>query len=400
VRTDELDFDLPRDLIATHPADPRDSARLLVVRSRAHEHRSIRDLPEILTPNDTLVFNSTRVLPARFRGVNASTGGKVEGLWLADAPRSSDGGARWAVLLKARRHRAGAPIDLLTEAGSPTGVRLTILGRASEAGVAGSSDDDGWLVEVTPPDAAQTETTALLERAGMTPLPPYILSRRKELGETVGDELDRRAYQTIFAGLPDATSDGAPVEGAGDRRAGPPDGPVPGSVAAPTAGLHFTPRVLSCLDDRGVARAQVTLHVGAGTFKPVEVDDLSEHPMHAEWCTMDDAARRAVFGSPERRVVAVGSTSTRTVESFAIESESAGELPEWLSTRLLIAPGHRWRRVGGILTNFHLPRSTLLAIVAAIVPGGIERTRELYAEAVRERYRFFSYGDAMLILPD
>ncbi|MEM1184806.1 MAG: tRNA preQ1(34) S-adenosylmethionine ribosyltransferase-isomerase QueA [Planctomycetota bacterium] len=365
MRTSDLDFDLPRELIATRPAEPRDAARLLVVGASGHEHRLVRDLPSLLGPNDTLVFNATRVLPARFRGHNNATGGKVEGLWLRDAG-AVGGRPQWEVMLKARRHRLGASITLKREDGSASGVRLVLRERSGH-------EEGGWLVEVIGPEGRTTEQ--LLNMAGSTPLPPYILSRRREAGETVDDTFDRVAYQTMFA------------EGNA------------GSVAAPTAGLHFTPGLLDALEQRGVRRTTATLHVGSGTFKGIETDTVEEHPMHAEWCSMGPEAQREVFESPERRVVAVGSTSTRTIESFALERESPSAASGWLETRLLIAPGYRWRRVGAILTNFHLPRSTLLAMVSAIVPGGIDRVRALYAEAIAERYRFFSYGDAMLIVP-
>ncbi|MEM7755874.1 MAG: tRNA preQ1(34) S-adenosylmethionine ribosyltransferase-isomerase QueA [Planctomycetota bacterium] len=376
MRTEELDFDLPRELIATRPAEPRDSARLLVVRKDTHEHRTIRELPEILNANDTLVFNATRVLPARFRGHNEQTGGKVEGLWLRDAEPGPAGERRWEVMLKARRHRAGAIIGLERETGEQTGVRISIVERSSH-------EEGGWIVDVhTPPDAEADPTEAVLALAGMTPLPPYILSRRKEAHDAVDDAFDRAAYQTIFAD---------------DRTRG-------GSVAAPTAGLHFTPRLLGQLEAAGVRRTTVTLHVGAGTFKGIETDTVEDHEMHAEWCTMNAEARDAVFGAltseSDRRVIAVGSTSTRTIESYAAVHAERGSYPDWLETRLMITPGYRWQRVGAVLTNFHLPRSTLIAMVAAAVPGGIERVRGLYAEAIAERYRFFSYGDAMLILPE
>lgn len=375
MRTDELDFDLPRELIATRPADPRDSARLLVVRREGHEHRRIRDLPEILRATDTIVFNATRVLPARFEGENLDTGGRVQGLWLRDV--GAGDGRAWEVMLKARRHRPGRRIGLRDATGADTGIVLTIRERSDE-------EEGAWVVGVEGGEAGES-TEALLGRAGMTPLPPYILSRRKEAGEEIADELDRAAYQTVFA-----HGNAAPAPGVG----------AAGSVAAPTAGLHFTPELLGTLADRGVRETEVTLHVGAGTFKSVETETVEEHPMHAEWCMMGEGALREVFHSPERRIVAVGSTATRTIESYAQVLERGEPAPKWLETRLLISPGYRWRRVGALLTNFHLPRSTLLAMVGAVVPGGIDRVRALYAEAVREEYRFFSYGDAMLILPD
>ncbi len=375
MRTDELDFDLPRELIATRPAEPRDSARLLVVRRDGHEHRRVRDLPAILRATDTIVFNATKVLPARFEGVNLDTGGRVQGLWLRDVGTGDE--RAWEVMLKARRHRAGWRIGLRDASGADTGVVLMIRERSGE-------EEGGWVVGVEGGEPGES-TEALLGRAGMTPLPPYILSRRKEAGEEVADELDRAAYQTVFA---HGNAGVAPGVGAA------------GSVAAPTAGLHFTPELLRTLADGGVRETEVTLHVGAGTFKSVETETVEEHPMHAEWCMMGPDALREVFEEPGRRVVAVGSTATRTIESYAQVLERGEPAPEWLETRLLISPGYRWRRVGAVLTNFHLPRSTLVAMVAAVVPGGIERVRALYAEAVREEYRFFSYGDAMLILPD
>ena len=367
--TSQLDFDLPREQIATRPAEPRESARLLVVRRDTHEHRGIADLPGLLGRGDTLVFNATRVLPARFRGHNAQTGGKVEGLWLRDADLSPDGTRRWEVMLKARRHRPGWTIRLEGDAGDPTGVAITIVERSGH-------EEGGWIVDVEGPDGT---TEDLLAAAGMTPLPPYILSRRKETGEAGDDAFDRAAYQTVFA-------DAEAAQG--------------GSVAAPTAGLHFTPALLDRLAASGVRRTRVTLHVGAGTFKTIETDTVAEHDMHAEWCSMDASALDAVFGPGTGRVVAVGSTATRTVESYAAQRDATDGFPSSLETRLMIQPGYAWRRVDALMTNFHLPRSTLLAMVAAAVPGGIDRVLALYAEAVAEGYRFFSFGDAMLILPD
>ena len=408
MRTDELDFELPDDLIATRPVEPRDAARLLVL-SRSDpgvlEDRVVRELPGLLAGGDLLVFNRTRVAPARFVGRNTSTGGAVEGLWLRDAEPAErahagvdDAGGRvWVVLLKARRHRAGWRIALDGPDGRPSGVTLELLTPGPDA-EPGGPEAGAWLVRadadsggVCGPEARSTR--AMLERVGRAPLPPYIRAARKRRGEALDAAGDAERYQTVFAAE-------------GDERGA--------SVAAPTAGLHFTPRLLGELEAAGVDRAAVTLHVGAGTFKPIEADQVERHVMHREWCAMDPSATRAVFGEPPtpggdgRRVIAVGSTSTRTIESYAAALERTGRPPEWLATDLMIAPGYRWRRVGGLLTNFHLPRSTLLAMVAgALEPpdggrgaaSGIERVRAAYAHAVAERYRFFSYGDAMLILP-
>lgn len=376
MRTDELDFELPKDRIATRPAEPRDSARLMVV-SRSDpdrvEHAHIRDLPRFLERGDVLAVNTTRVLPARFLGVNRATGGRVQGLWLGER-RGAGGSLEWRTMIKSRRHRPGWVIELRHPDGSATGVAIELLDRAED------EEAGAWWVRVLHDGGATSE--ALLERAGMTPLPPYIIQARRSGEIEVADELDRAAYQTLYAGEGDAA--GAPVAG---------------SVAAPTAGLHFTPRLLDEIRAMGVDRADLTLQVGAGTFKPIETDVVEDHPMHAEWCRVPGPARGLIFGEPRRRVVAVGSTSARTIEAHAIDLE-AGRVPgDWLETDILIAPGYRWRRVDVMLTNFHLPRSTLIAMVGALFPEGVERVKRHYAEAVERGYRFFSYGDAMLILP-
>ena len=379
MRTDELDFDLPEGLIATRPADPRDSARLMVL-SRSDparlEHRRVSDLPELLRTGDLMVFNATRVLPARFTGFTEETKGKAQGLWLGERGGHADGRPVWRVMIKARRHRPGRHIRLLGPDDRPSDVVLELL-EPAEGEEAGA-----WWAGVSPGGS----TPGLLARVGLTPLPPYILQARKHAGESVADAEDRTAYQTVYAHGEEGASS-----------------PTPGSVAAPTAGLHFTPALLEAIARRGVSRAEVTLHVGAGTFKPVETDTVEDHPMHAEWCSIDAPARAAVADAsadPGRRVIAVGTTSARTLESHAVQAEAAA----WLETRLLITPGYRWRVLDGLMTNFHLPRSTLLAMVAALLEGdepgsGIERLMMAYREAISNGYRFFSYGDAMLILP-
>ncbi|MEZ6318666.1 MAG: tRNA preQ1(34) S-adenosylmethionine ribosyltransferase-isomerase QueA [Phycisphaerales bacterium] len=370
MRTSELDFDLPRELIATEPASPRDSARMLVV-SRSDptllEHRVVRDLPMYLAAGDRVVFNATRVVPARLQGVNVDTGGKVQGLYLSDEGRGEDGRLRWEAMIKARRFRAGRRIELIDAAGERTGVVITLIERADE-------EEGSWLVSVEPAPGMADETPAILARAGHTPLPPYILSARRERGEHGDDARDREDYQTVFA----------------KKRLG--------SVAAPTAGLHFTPELLARLDAMGVERAEVELSVGSGTFKPVETEMLEDHPMHFEWCSLGEAGP-GVLEFPVGRLIAVGTTTVRTLETFAKIRQSEPVLPEFAGTRLLIKPGYEWLLVEGLVTNFHLPHSTLLALVAGLFEGGMGRVREIYAEAIRERYRFFSYGDAMLVLP-
>ncbi|MBK7404309.1 MAG: tRNA preQ1(34) S-adenosylmethionine ribosyltransferase-isomerase QueA [Phycisphaerales bacterium] len=386
LRTDALDYELPPGRIATHPVEPRDAARLLVVRQEAGwtpEHRHIRDLPELLGAGDRMVVNTSRVLPARFLGVREDTGGHAEGLYLHDAPEASPG--HWIAMIKARRHRPGARIRL-TRAGKPSAFSLELVALAPHA-------PGAWLVRLLadlpsadgPPSALE-----VLEAVGLTPLPPYILAARKAGHDAGDDAIDRDQYQTVYAGAEQA-----------------------GSVAAPTAGLHFTPALLARLCAAGVARTEVVLHVGAGTFKPVETDLVEQHPMHAEWCSMNERAvgeveaTRAAGG----RVFAIGTTSARTLESYAPRAEERATPPGHLSTRLLVTPGHAFRWVDGLLTNFHLPRSTLMALVAARLqepdeppladgtPPGVARLKSLYAAALDRGYRFYSFGDAMLILP-
>jgi S-adenosylmethionine:tRNA ribosyltransferase-isomerase len=376
VLVDELDFHLPQGLIAATAAQPRDSARLLVV-SRSDpdrlEHRTVRDLPDLLASGDLLVTNDSRVVPARFNAVNTDTGGKAEGLWLRDAGRDSGERLVWSALIKARRHRPGRVLTLHDRAGARSSVRLEFLERDE-------TEPGAWLVAAWDESDPDATTPDLLERVGHAPLPPYIRHARRDAGmdQDRADDLDR--YQTVYATDDDAHH----APGAA------------GSVAAPTAGLHFTPALLKTLEGGGVARTSVTLHVGTGTFKTVETADLNDHPMHAEWCAVPPDARARIGAA--QRVIAVGTTAARTLEAFA--ALPAGRpAPAWLETDLLIQPGHAWRVLHGLMTNFHLPRSTLLALVAALFPEGIERVRAIYEEAIRERYRFFSFGDAMLILP-
>lgn len=322
------------------------------------------DLAAYLREGDLLVFNDSRVLPARLAGVRRSTGGTIGGLFLGEiAP------GRWEAMLKSNgRLRAGDEIDLLGAHGERTGVSLTLVDRATE----------GWIVdardETTQGVRAATE---LLAKAGATPLPPYILSARKQRHESVDDDRDREWYQTIYAQ---------------EERSG--------SVAAPTAGLHFTPALLDRLASIGVRTERVTLHVGAGTFKPVEVEVVEEHPIHAEWAETPARTLAAVRETRASggRVVCVGTTAARALESA--REDASDPTRGWLGeTRLLITPGYSWTRLDALMTNFHLPRSTLLAMVGALFPGGVRDLLGVYEHAVGARFRFFSYGDSMLVLP-
>jgi S-adenosylmethionine:tRNA ribosyltransferase-isomerase len=339
---DLLDYALPSHLIAQEPAARRDASRLLVAYRNEGRlaHHTFADLPDLLAPGDLLVLNDTRVLPARLLGKRERTGGKWEGLFLGS---HADG--LWEMLCQTRGHLREGDTVLV----EPGGLRLTLV--REEAG--------RWFARPESPGSAPE----LLERHGQVPLPPYI---RKGVAR---DE-DRERYQTVYA-----------------REVG--------SVAAPTAGLHFTPEVFARLDARGIGRAFVTLHVGLGTFQPIKAEDVSEHRMHREWCHLPGATVAAIQACKARRgrVVAVGTTSVRVLESAA----ALGPLCEWTGeTELFIRPPYTFRCLDALVTNFHLPRSTLLLLVAAF--AGEELTREAYRAAVEQSYRFFSYGDAMLVL--
>ncbi|MFO0784853.1 MAG: tRNA preQ1(34) S-adenosylmethionine ribosyltransferase-isomerase QueA [Phycisphaerales bacterium] len=373
LRTADLDYELPESRIATVPATPRDSARLMVIGRDGREvlqHAIVRDLPRFLRAGDVLVFNNTRVLPARLIGRREDTGGQVEGLFLGSS--LVGGTEHWTVLLRAKKVREGMRFSLEAEEGQPSGVLLVAVSRDLSEGGA-------WLVRVEKSGAG-----AALEAAGHIPLPPYILKAREKQHAGIPEALDRDRYQTVYA-------------------------KDPGSVAAPTAGLHFTAELLARLKEIGVERVDVTLHVGTGTFRPVETETVEDHPMHSEWCSMSIAAVGAVRGARAqgRRVIAVGTTSARTLESYAshLEAHEGREIPSYLETRLLITPGYPWRWVSGMLTNFHLPRSSLLAMVGSFLGGslaedsaGIADLKRLYREAIAREYRFYSYGDAMLIV--
>ena len=346
MKTDDLDFELPPELIAQAPPTQRASSRLLHYKrsDRSVAHRTFSDLPELLRPTDLLVFNDAQVVPARFM-LRKLTGGRVEGLFLREPTPG-----RWRVML---RNLGPGQGQVLTFEGDPA---------RTAAVLPGGGEGGAYELDVSGNEPA----LVVLSRLGRMPLPPYI-RREKEVDER--DAADRERYQTVYAR-------------------------TPGAVAAPTAGLHFTEELLDRLNARGVERAFVTLHVGLGTFKPVTVDDLSAHPMHTEAYTISaeaaDALNRAK--SEGRRIVAVGTTSARVLESQPADRPLAAMTGE---TAIFIYPPYAWRHVGALVTNFHLPRSTLIALVAALV--GLDEQRRLYGLAVEERYRFFSYGDAMLV---
>ena len=349
MRLAELQYDLPPELIAQHPVEPRDSSRLLVLDrdSGRIEHRVFREIGEYLDADDCLVLNDTRVIPARFF-CRRATGGTVEGLFLHERDGS------WQVMLKpAARLKVGE--------------RLACSGIETALVISEQLDRGQWLVRPEP----HIGVLELLSQIGQTPLPPYI---RRE--EPQPDDVER--YQTVYA----------------DR---------PGAVAAPTAGLHFTEQLLAGLARRGVRRANVTLHVGAGTFVPIQTDDLGQHRMHAEWYRVTPAAVAELRAARTagRRLVAVGTTSVRVLESLPdIGREAAGPgeddsaVEGW--TDIFIYPPYAFRHVDRLITNFHLPGSTLLALVMAFASP--ELIRSAYAAAIARRYRFYSYGDAMLIL--
>ena len=342
MRVDLFDFDLPPERIALRPARPRDSARLLLAQGPSDlEDRIVSDLPALLRSGDVLVFNDTRVIPAQLEGRRG------EARIGATLHKRIDL-RRWQAFVRnAKRLRPGDVIAF------PAGV---------EAVAEARGDDGSWTLYFPGDEPVEV----LLERAGTMPLPPYIAGKRAT------DAQDRADYQTMFA-----ARDGA--------------------VAAPTAALHFTPDLIAALDAAGVQRETLTLHVGAGTFLPVKVDDTAEHRMHAEWGTIDAAtadrlnAARAAGG----RIIAVGTTSLRLLESATGENDVIR--PFSGDTSIFITPGYRFRAIDGLMTNFHLPKSTLFMLVSALM--GLERMQAIYAHAIAGEYRFYSYGDSSLLLP-
>ena len=347
MNTSDLDYELPQRLIAQHPLPRRDQSRLLVLRRdcQAIEHRRFAELPEVLSPGDLLVCNDTKVVPAKFIARRA-TGAELEGLFLGEP---SPG--RWQVLLtKSRRLKVGE--------------RLRLGDGPCRLVVESSAGPGLWNVRLDPP----ADTEAVLQAVGVTPLPHYI---HRNASDRQADAEDRQRYQTVFAARP-------------------------GAVAAPTAGLHFTEELLERLAAAGIERASLTLHVGLGTFQPVSAGRLQDHAMHSEWYELpaETAACCEAVRAAARRVVAVGTTSARVLESCL--RREGGLQPQTGTTDLFIYPPYRFQIINALLTNFHLPRSTLLALVFAF--AGREFVLEAYRRAVEHEYRFYSYGDAMLIL--
>ncbi len=347
MRVDLFDFELPQERIALRPVSPRDSAKMLVVDGdRPFADRHVHDLPALLREGDILVFNDTRVIPAQLEGERIREG--ASGAAIGATLHKRIDARRWQAFVRnAKRLRVGDRIVF------PEGVSAIAEARL---------EDGSWTLAFEGDEPVE----ALLARAGAMPLPPYIAGKR------VADERDALDYQTLFA----------------DK---------PGAVAAPTAALHFTPELMARLGEAGIATETLTLHVGAGTFLPVKADDTSEHNMHAEWGEIaPDAAERLNAARAEgRRVIAVGTTSLRLLESAA--GEDGTIQPFSGDTDIFITPGYRFRAVDGLMTNFHLPKSTLMMLVSALM--GRERMMEVYAHAIAGEYRFYSYGDSSLLLP-
>jgi S-adenosylmethionine:tRNA ribosyltransferase-isomerase len=347
MRLSDFDFDLPQSLIALRPAEPRDAARLLVVdEAGALEDRTFRDLPDLLNPGDALLLNDTRVIAARLAGRREREGGSAA---ISVTLHRRLSVCAWQAFVRpAKRLRQG---DLIVFGEESPGLRATVSARG-EAG------------EVTLAfDRSAEALDAAIAEHGVMPLPPYIASRRAE------DDLDRQDYQTVFAR-------------------------EPGSVAAPTAGLHFTPELFSRLAERGIEAHFVTLEVGAGTFLPVKTESIAEHRMHAERgiLTADTAAALEAVRSRGGRIVCVGTTSLRLLETAAADGRI---LPFDGETDIFITPGYAFRAADGLVTNFHLPRSTLFMLVSAF--SGLGVMQRAYAHAMASGYRFYSYGDASLL---
>lgn len=340
MKTSDFYYDLPQELIAQTPVEPRDSSRLLVLNRKtgAIQHRHFTDILDYLNPGDLLVLNNSRVIPARLYGKRTDTGGNVELLLLAQHETNV-----WETLVKpGKRAREGAEITF--GGGLLTGTIREV------------KEDGNRIIEFD----CKENIYALLDQIGQMPLPPYITTKLQ----------DKERYQTVYS-------------------------KDLGSAAAPTAGLHFTPELLSRAKEKGVDIAEVTLHVGLGTFRPVKVEDVTQHHMHTEWYHIPKEAADKINQTKAKagRVVCVGTTSCRTIESAAQKGpiqETSGD------TSIFIYPGYTFRAMDGLITNFHLPESTLIMLVSAFC--GYENTMHAYKIAVEERYRFFSFGDAMLIL--
>jgi S-adenosylmethionine:tRNA ribosyltransferase-isomerase len=336
-----FDFELPPERIALRPASPRDSARLLLLNGDATRDRIVTDLPALLRKGDMLVFNDTRVIPAQLEGMrgNAKIGATLH---------KREGPRRWRAFIRnAKRLHDGDAIDF---------------GHSVTATASDRAEDGSFALDF----AGDEPVELLLKRAGTMPLPPYIAGKRPT------DARDHADYQTMFAA-------------------------EPGAVAAPTAALHFTPGLMAALDAAGIAHTTLTLHVGAGTFLPVKAEDTDDHKMHAEWGRIDAATadRLNAVRANGGRIIAVGTTSLRLIESAC--GEDGIIRPFEGDTAIFITPGYRFRGIDGLVTNFHLPKSTLFMLVSALM--GLDRMKAAYAHAIENGYRFYSYGDASLLLP-
>ena len=348
-------YDLPQELIAQAPAVPRDSSRLLIVNSRRSPiHATFHDLPNWLQPGDLLVLNNTRVIPARLYGTK-TTGSRVEVLLIEEKSPNC-----WLALVKpGKRFTIGAKINF-----DIIGSKQTTTNNPLQATVIAKEEATGGRIlqfELPP----EKSLYSVLDDYGQLPLPPYITD----------SNAPEERYQTVYSSQP-------------------------GAIAAPTAGLHFTPELLAELERKGIEQTQITLHVGIGTFRPVETEEIKNHAMHQEWIEVSEASVAKIKDTKARggRVIAVGTTATRALEGAAKEAKSDSIEPFRGQTDLFIYPGYRWQVVDGLITNFHLPGSSLLMLVSAMI--GRERLLELYQEAIALKYRFYSFGDAMLILPE
>ncbi|HZW15412.1 MAG TPA: tRNA preQ1(34) S-adenosylmethionine ribosyltransferase-isomerase QueA [Brevundimonas sp.] len=359
MKTADFDFDLPEDRIALRPAEPRDSARLLVVREGGLDDRVVRDLPDFLRPGDALVFNDTRVIPARLSGVRERVGPEGETLTVEveatlhhrDAPDV------WSAFMKpGKRIKVGDRVRFGADSDG-----ACLLGRLN-ATVTGKGEDGLVTLRF---DLSGPFLDEAIREVGVMPLPPYIAAKRAE------DDRDRSDYQTMFAHWD-------------------------GSVAAPTAGLHFTPELMAAIEAKGVSTHAVTLHVGAGTFLPVKAEDTADHKMHSEWgeVSAETAAALNAVRAAGGRIVCVGTTSLRLLESAT--GEDGVIQPFQGDTAIFITPGYRFRAADVLITNFHLPKSTLFMLVSAF--AGLETMKAAYAHAVAAGYRFYSYGDGSLLL--
>ncbi len=346
MNVDQFDFELPPERIALRPVEPRDTARLLCVSgNRGINHHQVRDLADLLRAGDCLVFNNTRVIPAQLEGIRRTFKGDEARIGATLHKRIDL--RRWQAFIRnAKRLRISDRVEFGADVTAIAQDRLI---------------DGSFILHFEGDEPVEV----LLERAGRMPLPPYIASKRDV------DENDKRDYQTMFA-----KEDGA--------------------VAAPTASLHFTPALMTALGDKGIAHETLTLHVGAGTFLPVKAKDTDAHVMHSEWGRIDEAtaARLNTIRVNGGRIIAVGTTVLRLLESAA---STDGMQPFEGDTAIFITPGYRFKAVDGLMTNFHLPKSTLFMLVSALM--GLERMQQIYAQAIAQEYRFYSYGDSSLLLP-